>query len=59
MDKTFFAGVNIEQVELATRARIGLPVRYYDWSGIMAHFPVSAAAVRKLIGPWSQTFPVM
>ena len=57
MDKTFFAGVNIEQVELATGARIGLPLRYYDWSGIMAHFPVSAAAVRNLL-PSNKLKPV-
>ena len=49
MDKTFFAGVNIEQVELSTGARVGLPRRYYDWSGIMAHFPVPTAGVRKLL----------
>ena len=49
MDKTFFAGVNIQEVELSTGVRIGLPRRYYDWSGIMAHFPVPAAAVRKLL----------
>lgn len=49
MEEIFFAGVNIEQVELSTGVRIGLPVRYYDWSAIMAHFPVPAAAVRKLL----------
>ena len=49
MDKTFFAGVNIQEVELSTGVRIGLPRRYYDWSGILAHFPVPAAAVRKLL----------
>lgn len=49
MEEIFFAGVKIEQVELSTGVRIGLPVRYYDWSAIMAHFPVPAAAVRKLL----------
>jgi hypothetical protein len=34
-----------------------LPVRYYDWSGIMAHFPVSAAAVRELL-PTNKLKPV-
>ena len=57
MDKTFFAAANIEQVELSTGVRIGLPVRYYDWSGIMAHFPVSAAAVRELL-PTNKLKPV-
>lgn len=38
MEEVFFAGVKIEQVELSTKVRIGLPVRYYDWSAIMAHF---------------------
>jgi len=49
MEENFFAGVEIEQVELSTGFRIGLPVRYYDWSTIMAHFPVPAAAVRRLL----------
>lgn len=49
MEETFFAGVTTEQVTLSTGARIGLPVRYYEWSAIMAHFPASVAAVRKLL----------
>lgn len=49
MDETFFAGVKIEEAELSTGVRIGLPVRYYDWSVIMAHFPAPAAKVRKLL----------
>lgn len=49
IEETFFAGVTIEQVTLSTGVRIGLPVRYYEWSAIMAHFPASAAAVRKLL----------
>ena len=49
MEENFFGGVKIEQVELSTGVRIGLPVRYYDWSAIMAHFPVPAAAVRRLL----------
>ncbi len=49
MEKTFFAGVKIVDVELSTGVRIGLPVRYYDWSAIMAHFPAPAAKVRKLL----------
>jgi hypothetical protein len=49
MDETFFDGVEIDQVTLSTGFRIGLPVRYYDWSVIMAHFPAPAAAVQKLL----------
>ncbi len=49
MDKTFFDGITTEQVTLSTGARIGLPVRFYDWSMMMAHFPVPAAGVRKLL----------
>lgn len=49
MEETLFAGVTIEQVTLSTGVRIGLPVRYYEWSAIMAHFPASVAAVRKLL----------
>ncbi|MGQ9484928.1 MAG: hypothetical protein ACUVSA_08095 [Desulfosoma sp.] len=47
MEEAFFAGVKIEHVELSTKVRLGLPVRDYNWSAIMAHFPVPAAAVRK------------
>ena len=56
MEKSFFAGVKIEQFELSTGVRIGLPVRYYDWSAIMAHFPVPVSAVRKLL-PTSKLKP--
>jgi len=49
MDRNFFTGVKIEEIKLSTGARIGLPVRYYDWSVIMAHFPVPAARVRELL----------
>jgi hypothetical protein len=57
MDKAFFAGVSVKQVELSTGVRIGLPVRYYDWSAISAHFPVPVAAVRKLL-PTNKLKPV-
>ena len=56
MEKSFFARVKIEQIELSTGVRIGLPVRYYDWSAIMAHFPVPVSAVRKLL-PTSKLKP--
>ncbi len=49
MEETFFSGATIEQVTLSTGVRIGLPVRYYEWSAIMAHFPTPVAPVRKLL----------
>ena len=49
MDETFFAGVKIEKIQLSTGVRIELPVRYYDWSAIMAHFPAPAAKVQELL----------
>ena len=49
MESTFFAGVSVEETELSTGARIGLPVRYYEWSAMMAHFPAPAAAIRELL----------
>ena len=57
MGKTFFDGVSIKQVELSNGLRISLPRRYYDWSGIMVHFPVPAAAVGKLL-PTNKLKPV-
>lgn len=57
MDERFFAGTRSEPVELSTGVRIGLPVRYYAWSAIMAHFPVPTAAVRKLL-PTNKLKPV-
>lgn len=49
VDTTFFTGARVEATRLSTGALIGLPVRYYDWSAIMAHFPTPAAAVRTLL----------
>jgi hypothetical protein len=49
MDETFFDGVEVEQVELSSGARVGLPIRYYDWASIMAHFPAPTPTVRKLL----------
>ena len=49
METTFFAGVGVEETELSTGARIGLPVRYYEWSAMMAHFPAPTAALRRLL----------
>ena len=49
METTFFADAGLEETELSTGARIGLPVRYYDWSAMMAHFPAPTAALRRLL----------
>jgi hypothetical protein len=49
VETTFFTGARVEETELSTGAHIGLPVRYYDWSAIMAHFPAPVAALRKLL----------
>lgn len=49
METTFFAGAGVEETELSTGARIGLPVRYYEWSALMAHFPAPTAALRGLL----------
>jgi hypothetical protein len=49
MDETFFAGVEVEQVELSSGLRVGLPVCYYDWASIMAHFHAPTPAIRKLL----------
>jgi len=49
VETTFFEGVSVEETQLSTGARIGLPVRYYEWSAMMAHFPAPAAALRKLM----------
>ncbi len=49
MESTFFAGVRTEETKLSTGKVIGLPVRYYDWSAIMAHFPAPAGALRALL----------
>lgn len=49
METAFFADVEVEQTELSTGAFIGLPVRYLEWSAMMAHFPAPAAALRELL----------
>jgi hypothetical protein len=49
VETTFFAGVRVEERELSTGARIGLPVRYNEWSAIMGHFPAPVAALRRLL----------
>ena len=49
MDNTFFSGVKTTQVEISGGVLVELPIRYYDWSAIMAHFPVPVQAVRRLL----------
>jgi hypothetical protein len=49
MGETFLDAVEVEQVELSSGARIGLPIRYYDWALMMAHFPAPTSAVRELL----------
>jgi hypothetical protein len=49
VESVLFADVRVDERELSTGARIGLPVRYYDWSAIMAHFPTPAGALRRLL----------
>ena len=49
MDKDFFAGVEVERVELPSGTVMELPVRYYDWAAIMAHFPAPVAKLRELL----------
>lgn len=45
-------------VELSSGRRVGLPVRYLDWTGILAHFPAPASAVRRLL-PSKALAPVL
>ncbi len=39
MGENFFSEATIEEVALSTGGRIGLPVRYYEWSWMNALFP--------------------
>jgi len=49
MDEKFFSKIKVEEVEISPGFRIGLPVRYYDWSWINAYFPAPAAKVQGLL----------
>jgi hypothetical protein len=50
MDESLFTGVETkEEVRLSTGAQIRLPVRYYDWSAILAHFPAPARRVQEIL----------
>ena len=49
MDNGFFEGVALQEIGLSSGKRIRLPVRYLDWSAIMAHFPAPAPKLRALL----------
>lgn len=49
MEKDFFAGVELERRELPSGTVMELPVRYYDWAAMMAHFPAPVARLRELL----------
>lgn len=49
MEEEFFSGVAVEEMGLPSGLRVELPVRYYDWSAMMAHFPASARKLRELL----------
>jgi hypothetical protein len=46
------------EVELSSGRRVGLPVRYLDFTGVLAHFPAPASAVRRLL-PGQSLTPVL
>jgi hypothetical protein len=58
LDKNFFSGATIEKVALSTGGRIGLPVRYYDFSWMGAFFTASAAEVLRLL-PSNKLKPIL
>jgi len=58
MDENFLSKANIEEVGLSAGWRIGLPVRYYDWSWMNALFPAPAAKVQRLL-PSKKLRPVL
>jgi hypothetical protein len=58
MEEDFFAGVAVQEVELPSGLAVELPVRYEDWSGMMAHFPAPAAKLRELL-PSSKLRPAL
>jgi len=57
VDAGFFDSVTVEPIVLSTGMRLALPVRYRDWTAIMAHFPISAPAVRAIL-PTDRLRPV-
>ncbi|MCL7455292.1 MAG: acetoacetate decarboxylase family protein [Anaerolineae bacterium] len=49
MDNGFFEDIELHETELSTGKRIRLPVRFFEWSSIMAHFPAPASNLRRLL----------
>jgi len=58
MGDNFISEATIEEVTLTTGMRIGLPVRYYDWSWISALFPAPVAKVLRLL-PSKKLKPIL
>lgn len=58
MYETILKNTPTNHVELSSGRRVGLPVRYLDWTGIVAHFPAPASAVRRLL-PGKALAPVL
>ena len=48
MDKDFFAGIKIEEIEISG-VRVRFPIRYFDSSMIAATFPAPAARVQEVL----------
>lgn len=57
VDGTRFDDVPVEPIVLSTGMRLALPVHYRDWGALMAHFPISARAVRAIL-PSARLRPV-
>ncbi len=49
MKNSAFPGFKLEELTLSSGKSYGLPLRYYDWSIMMALFPAPAEQVKKLI----------
>jgi hypothetical protein len=49
MDDAVCARRDDNRVELSSGLSVGLPVRYGDWTGIMAHFPAPLKTLRSLL----------
>ena len=56
MDKTFFAGIKIEEIDVSG-VRIRFPICYFDSSTIAASFPAPAAKVQEVL-PSNKLKPV-
>lgn len=49
MENSIFPGFKLEETIISSGKKVGLPVRYYDWSIMMAYIPASASKVRDLL----------